>query len=91
VGYELRGRVFDKETGVMVAENIATAPDDPAKRFESGYSGFFAYSQYPLVPEVDVTWDNFSSVAVPEPGAGLFLLAAGGPVMLRRRRRGYRG
>ena len=86
VGYELRGRVFDKATGQMVAENIATAPDDPAKRFADGYSGFFAYSQAPF-PEMDVTWDNFSSTVVPEPGGCAFVLIGAATLLTRRRSR----
>ena len=81
-GNELHGQVFDVATGEMVAERFAT---DELNAYPSGYSGLFAYSQIP-VPPVDVTWDNFSTDVVPEPG-GAMVIALAGAAALRRRRR----
>jgi hypothetical protein len=80
-GNELHGQVFDIATGEMVAERFAT---DELNAYPSGYSGLFAYSQIP-VPPVDVTWDNFSTDVVPEPGAGLLIALAGVAALGRRR------
>lgn len=78
LGDQLHGQVFDVESGEMVAERFATDAT-----YAEGYSGLFAYSQVPI-PDVDVAWDNFSSV--PEPGAGV-LVSLGASVALLRRRR----
>jgi hypothetical protein len=80
-GDQLHGMVFEIG-GEMVGERFATDAT-----YTEGTSGFFAYSQEPIVP-TDVTWDNFS--AVPEPGTGLLLSLAGGATLLRRRSPGKR-
>ena len=81
IGEQLHGQVIDLETGEVVAERMATDAT-----YATGYSGLFAYSQVP-VPPTDVAWDNFSAVAIPEPGAGLVILAAGASLLSRRARR----
>ena len=80
-GDQLHGQVIDLESGETVAERVATDAT-----YASGYSGLFAYSQNPL-PPVDVSWDNFDVVVVPEPGAGLLFGLAAAATLLRRRAR----
>jgi hypothetical protein len=81
IGNELHGQVFEIGGG-MVAERRFT--DTTPLAIASGYSGLFAYSQNPL-PPVDVTWDNFFTDVVPEPGTGLLAPLAAGALLLRRR------
>jgi hypothetical protein len=76
LGDQLHGMVFEIG-GEMVAERFATDAT-----YAAGTSGFFGYSQEPIVP-LDVAWDNFS--AVPEPGTGLLVSLAAGAMLLRRR------
>jgi hypothetical protein len=60
--------------------------------YASGFSGYVAYSQGPNtgnprgIPPTDVTWDNFMSTSIPEPGTGLLLSCGLGLAWLKRRR-----
>ena len=87
VGTQLSGEVREVG-GPLVAFQTQTDA-----MWASGFSGYVAYSQGPTTgnpagfPPTDVTWDNFDSTTIPEPGAGLLFACGMGLMSLRRRRR----
>jgi hypothetical protein len=88
IGNLLRGEVREIGTNALIAYQTQTD-----STYASGFSGYIAYSQGPttsnpqgLAP-IDVTWDNFSSTAVPEPGTALLMTFGLGFVCLGRRNR----
>jgi hypothetical protein len=89
VGDTLSGEVREVG-GPIVAYHTAV---DPTPTFLSGYSGYVAYSQGPNTgnpagfPPTDVTWDNFSSISIPEPSSLLLLVCGFGFLGFKRRLR----
>lgn len=80
-GSQLHGQVFEKLSGLMVADKFATDTT-----WASGFSGLMAYSQAPL-PATDVTWDNFKT-QVPEPASAILIGLATAAILARRRFQG---
>lgn len=84
IGNQLHGQLFDLSTNTMIAEKFAV---DSVSPYTSGTSGLIAYSQAPSLPATDVTFDNFSSVSVPEPAAAVLMMLGLGMTLLKRRLR----
>jgi hypothetical protein len=87
VGDQLSGEVREVGGPIVAFQNNSDSS------WASGFSGYIAYSQGPSTgnprgfPPTDVTWDNFRSGSIPEPGAGL-LMALGAAILgLSRRSR----